>query len=178
MLRSACSTYGRHFMAYLMKGDFAVNKSADQVTKLDPNDATAFLNGSAGLAAHPQYERAIADYDQAITLAFAVSTCFVSRGSVCLFNGRFDHAIADFDEAIQLEPGFAVAFSVRANAYLKIHRNDRTLEDSKAATSMPLPPRQGILICNGLRKILSWIFDVQSFNASIQSEVRPGSAGS
>ena len=51
-----------------------------------------------------EYDRAIADYDEAIRLNPEVATAFNNRGNAYADKHLYDRAIADYDEAIRLNP--------------------------------------------------------------------------
>lgn len=56
------------------------------------------------------YDRAIADYDQAIELNAKYAVAFSNRGAAYRSKGRYDRAIQDYDRAIEIIPNYAVAF--------------------------------------------------------------------
>jgi tetratricopeptide (TPR) repeat protein len=51
-----------------------------------------------------EYDKVIADYNEAIRLDPKLVRAFVNRGSAWLIKGDNDKAIADYDEAIRLDP--------------------------------------------------------------------------
>src|SRR6266487_3402511 len=60
------------------------------------------------------YDRALADYDEAIKLAPGTAIAFALRGEVHAKRGDYDGAIADYERAIEREPNLPSAFSNRA----------------------------------------------------------------
>jgi len=75
------------------------------------------------------YERAIADLNEAIRLDPKSAVAYNNRGSAYAFQGDIDRAIADFSEAIRLDPKFAAAYNNRGFAYLNQGRTDRAIAD-------------------------------------------------
>jgi tetratricopeptide (TPR) repeat protein len=56
-----------------------------------------------------EYDKAIADYDEAIRLDPKYAIAFNNRGSAWLIKKEYDKAIADYDEAIRLDPKYVNA---------------------------------------------------------------------
>ena len=80
----------------------------EQALKLDPKYALAYLNRGLLWHARKDYDRAIADFDQAIRLAPDNAAAATTPAALALdAKGEFDRAIADFDRAIALEPNNA-----------------------------------------------------------------------
>ena len=97
------------------------------------NLAVAFSNRALAYRKKMQWDKALADFDEAIRLNPGFVYAFNNRGNVYYFKGQFDRAIADFDEAIRLGPDFAEAFGNRGNVYRKINQFDRAIEDYNEA---------------------------------------------
>jgi tetratricopeptide (TPR) repeat protein len=76
------------------------------------------------------YDRAIADYNQAIELnPKKESVLYFNRGDSRYLRGDYDGAIADLDRAIQLNPKFASAYKDRGNAYSEKKEHNRAIAD-------------------------------------------------
>ncbi len=67
-------------------------------------------------------DRAIADFDQAISLTPNSAAPYNSRGIAEAAKNDFDGALADFNQAIRLSPRYALAFNNRGFLYAR-HRN-------------------------------------------------------
>ena len=80
------------------------------------NTAVAFNNRGVAYRGKAQYDRAIADFDEAIRLDPKFAFGFIGRGAVYALKAQYDRAIADFDQAIRLDPQQAVAFAGRGVA--------------------------------------------------------------
>jgi lipoprotein NlpI len=94
-----------------------------------PELVGAFANRGMAYAIKGEYDRAIADFDEAIRLNPNIAQAFVNRGEAYRNKNEFDRAIADFDQAIRLNPNFAPAFNNRGFAYVNKGENDRAIAD-------------------------------------------------
>ena len=63
------------------------------------------------------FDRAIADFDQAIALDPKSSRSYNARGRAYQGKLDYDRAVADFDDAIALDPAYAAPFNNRGNLY-------------------------------------------------------------
>jgi tetratricopeptide (TPR) repeat protein len=79
------------------------------------------------------YDRAIADFDEAMRLDPTNAVAFAGRGLAYENKGNHDRAIADFNEAIRLDPTYAVAFALRGLAYENKGNHDRAIADINEA---------------------------------------------
>ncbi len=93
------------------------------------NLAIAFTNRGLAYKRKGQWDRAIADYSEAIRLKSDDAQVFNNRGNAYYHKGHLDRAIEDYDDAIRLNPDLAVAFSNRGNVYRKKGRFDRAIEE-------------------------------------------------
>jgi tetratricopeptide (TPR) repeat protein len=76
-----------------------------------------------------QYDRAIADFDEAIRVDPNYAAGFSNRGVAYMKKEDYDRAIADFDEAIRVDPNYADGFSNRGLAYVEKEDYDRAITD-------------------------------------------------
>lgn len=83
-----------------------------------------------------EFDKAVADYDQAISLKPDFSWAYHNRGIVHRRQGDLDKAIADHTEALRLDPNFAEAFNSRGNAYAKQGQYDRAIADFVSALKL------------------------------------------
>ena len=92
------------------------------------------------------YDRAIADYNEAIRLDPKSALAFRNRGIAYAYKGDHDRAIADYSEAIRLDPKSALAFSHRGVSYAYKGDNDRAIVDYNEA--IRLDPNNALAFCN------------------------------
>jgi len=102
---------------------------------LDPDFSTAYNNRGLAYYDKGDYDRAIADYDQAIQLE-PDATTYYSRGLAYYYKGDYDRAIADYDQAIKLKPDYAIAYRSRGRAYRKKGDYDRAIADLNQAIAL------------------------------------------
>ena len=77
--------------------------------------AAAYNNRANALSEKGDYDRAIADYDEAVKLDHNLATAYYNRGNAYAEKGDNDHAIADYTEAIRLDPNYGYAYMDRGN---------------------------------------------------------------
>jgi tetratricopeptide (TPR) repeat protein len=80
-----------------------------------------------------EYDKAIADYNEAIRLDPESILAFMGRGDAYTNKGDYDRALADYNEAIRLNPRSALALSDRGVAYASKGDYDRALADFNEA---------------------------------------------
>jgi len=81
--------------------------------------------------AHEQkdYDKAIADYSQAILLKPDYAVAYVNRGAVRAAQGDYDLAIVDYDQAILLKPDFTLAYNNRGVVHAVKSNTSRAIDD-------------------------------------------------
>ena len=82
------------------------------------------------------YDRAIADYNEAIQLDPKLAFAWNHRGNAYYVKGDYDRAIADYNEAIRVDPKRAAAWSNRGNAYYVKGDYDRAIADYNEAIQL------------------------------------------
>ncbi|MFZ1990264.1 MAG: tetratricopeptide repeat protein, partial [Alphaproteobacteria bacterium] len=101
-----------------------------QSGQLDNEDlAVEFYNRGIAYRDKGDYDRAIADYTQAIRLKPDYAKAFNNRGLAYYNKGDYDRAIADYTQAIRLKPDDADAFFNRGSAYDAKGDHDRAIAD-------------------------------------------------
>lgn len=92
------------------------------------------------------YDRAIADYDQAIRLNPKYGRAFNNRGNAYQSKGDYDHALADYNQSIQIDPNQAYPYNGRANAYAAKQDYAHALADY--AQAIRLSPQYTLALLN------------------------------
>ncbi|MBS0540680.1 MAG: tetratricopeptide repeat protein [Proteobacteria bacterium] len=81
----------------------------------------------------PLFDKAIADFNQAIKLNPTAAAHYVGRASAFMYKEEFKPAIADFTEAIRLSPGDEYTFLHRGIAYHSVNEPDNAISDYSEA---------------------------------------------
>jgi len=110
------------------------------------NLSLAYYNRGIAYFKKSQYDRAIADFDQAIQLDPNSTFALNNRGTAYARKGRFDRAIADFDQAIRLNTNYAITYINRGSAFARKGQYDRAIEDFDQA--LRLDPNDASAIAN------------------------------
>jgi tetratricopeptide (TPR) repeat protein len=100
------------------------------------NRAISYLNRGDAYYFRRDYDRAIADYTEAIRIDPKNSASFNSRANAYSGKGDRDRAIADYDEAIRLNPKNADAYSNRCDEWSLKGNNDRAIADCSEAIKL------------------------------------------
>ncbi|MFL6950578.1 MAG: tetratricopeptide repeat protein, partial [Xanthobacteraceae bacterium] len=82
------------------------------------------------------YDRAIADFSEAIRLDPKDAAVYNNRGNAWRAKGDNDRAIADYNEAIRLDPKDPVFYRNRGMAYKATRGFDRALWDYSKANAL------------------------------------------
>jgi tetratricopeptide (TPR) repeat protein len=116
--------------ASLAKGDYeSAIADYDEVIRLTPDSALAYIDRGQAYSAKADDDRAIADFDHAVRIAPIWAAAYNGRGGIYLRRGDYDRAIADFDAAIRLEPQYAHAWNNRGKAYDAKGEHERAIAD-------------------------------------------------
>jgi uncharacterized protein (DUF1697 family)/tetratricopeptide (TPR) repeat protein len=94
-----------------------------------PALARAFAARGAAYMALQDFDRAIQDFTQAVTIDSADAGVFANRGAAYGARQEWDSAIRDFSRVVALRPNSAHAFSDRAAMYLLAGQPDKALQD-------------------------------------------------
>ena len=82
------------------------------------------------------YDKAIADCNEAIRLDPILPFAFISRGATWARKGEHDKAIADLNEGIRLMPNYAVSFACRGLEWKQKGEYDKAIMDYSKATNL------------------------------------------
>ena len=104
--------------------------------KSDADKANAYYLRGIAYNKKGEYDRAIADYNQAIKLNPDDATAYTNRGGAYNEKGEYDRAIADLNRAIELNPDDAVAYNNRGYAYRQKGEYDRAISDYNRAIEL------------------------------------------
>ena len=104
-----------------------------EAIRCKPGYAVAYYNRGKVYEYKRDYDRAIADYNEAkrhgMDGGANIASAYSGRGDVYLDHDDYDHAIADYNEAIRLSPDVKGYYSSRASAYGRKNDYDRAIAD-------------------------------------------------
>lgn len=103
------------------------------------NLAVSYFNRGLGWLKKEEPDRAIADFDQAISIWPIYAAAYGARGSAYLGKSDFERALADTNRSIELQPNLAPSYGVRAAVYVERCALDQAV--SEANRSIALNPR-------------------------------------
>jgi tetratricopeptide (TPR) repeat protein len=108
--------------------------------------AAALNNRGSAYARKGDFDRALADCQEALRLDPTDATAYVIRGYISAAKGDLDRAIADYNEAIRRNPGQWEAFYNRGLAFRRRGEVDRAIADFDQA--IRLEPREAEIYIN------------------------------
>ncbi len=106
---------------------------------LDPKElAEAYRGRASALQGKEDFDRALADANQAVALDPSSAMAFFRRGDIYKATDHVDSALQDFNTAIQLDPNVPVYFIDRSNVY--VDKRDYAHALSDIAEALRLDP--------------------------------------
>lgn len=103
----------------VLRENSLVTRGLRDIAQLDKTRAEELLKRGKAFFDNGDYDKAIADFTEAIRLDPKYAVAYNNRGSAYSSMGEFDKAIADYTEAIRLKPNDDIAYSLRASTYIK-----------------------------------------------------------
>jgi len=126
------------FGAYMLRGR-ALYASVSTISDVGENFSgfiTASIGGRVSAEQVLIYDKAIADFTQAIRLDPNDAFAYTSRGIVHCDKGDCDLALADHTQAIRLDPNYAMAYNNRGNTYNNKGDFNRAIADLTQAIKL------------------------------------------
>jgi tetratricopeptide (TPR) repeat protein len=122
--------------AWMLRGR-ALYASVSYVTSVGGNFSSVGTTRITGSVVSEEkkavYDRAIADYNQALRLDPNYATAYSNRGNAYYAKKDYDRAIADYNQALRLDPNHEVAYTNRGTAYYAKGDYDRAMADYNQA---------------------------------------------
>jgi lipoprotein NlpI len=119
-----------------------LTRAIDSGQILNDDRAIAYFNRGLAWANNGKYNKAIADYNDAIRFNPHLADAFHGRGVAWVKKGEYDNAIADFNNAIRFNAQDAEAFDGRGVAWASKGENDKAIADFNEA--IRLNPQDGV----------------------------------
>ncbi len=91
--------------------------------------AIAYQRRGISYAEQGEYNKAIADFSQAIALNHDNADIYYNRGTSYARQGEYNKAIADFSQAIDLNPDSANAYHNRGDSYAEQGKHEKAIVD-------------------------------------------------
>jgi tetratricopeptide (TPR) repeat protein len=137
-----------------LMGDEVV-AACSRLIQRNPRDADAWFKrgmyyavGDSGRAdGGHDYDRAIADFDQAIRINPARSEYYAARGDAYAYKGDDERAVADYGQVLRLAPDDAATYAKRGDIYSDRRDYDRAIADYDQA--IKLDPGESYYIGRG-----------------------------
>jgi tetratricopeptide (TPR) repeat protein len=114
-------------IAYL--GSRASAQPAPKPAVPQAQSAKSYIESGIAYYDKGDYDRAMADYNQALRLDPDYAWAYSCRGNVYNAKGDYNRAIADYTEAIRLDPKYAAAYYNRGVVYYNKRDYDRAMAD-------------------------------------------------
>ncbi|ACK69390.1 Tetratricopeptide TPR_2 repeat protein [Gloeothece citriformis PCC 7424] len=118
--------------------------NADEIEMLselirdNPDDAYAYLQRGAIYAANEDYQKAIQDYNQSLTLDSNNAQAYNYRGTAYYWLENYQQALEDFNQALSLKPDVALLYYNRAYVRQKLGDKQGAIEDFKQGADISL----------------------------------------
>ena len=113
-----------------------------QLLREDPDNAEALRLRGTIFFQLDNWDRALADYDRAISLQPDCADCYFEAGTVFLRSGNEQAAMENFSSCLSLDPVHAPALASRSVLLLHAERLGEALQDiTSAAAARPLNDR-------------------------------------
>ncbi len=105
----------------------------DAQVRANPKDAFALAHRGRAWQEQRDYEKALADLNDAIRLDSEHAAWYAGRGMVYDRLGEYDRAVGDYDEALHRDPTDAQTLNDRGLAFRARHDNARAISDFSQA---------------------------------------------
>lgn len=93
------------------------------------NRASAYCDRGIAYGGKKDYDRALADFNEAIRLDPKLAAAYYRRGNIYANKGDYDRAIAEYSKAIQIDPKLVDAYYKRGMVYGTKGDHDRAITD-------------------------------------------------
>jgi tetratricopeptide (TPR) repeat protein len=106
------------------------------VLKKQPESHVAHYNRGVYYRSQGDDEKALDDFDRALSLKSNYARAYNNRGAIRYRRGQNREALEDFDRAIESSPDFAEAYFNRGRVHMAEHADDQALRDYTLAVKL------------------------------------------
>jgi tetratricopeptide (TPR) repeat protein len=150
---------------------FLSNPGRGDDAQPEPKDAKGFVERGNTFNDKKEYDKAIADYTEAIRRDPKMSEAYGRRAHSYQAKGENDKAIADSSTALKIDPKLFIAYYGRANAYLHKKDYDKAIKDFNEAIQLS-PQSSRSFYGRGVAYLAKSNYDqaIKEFTASLQND--------
>ena len=113
---------------YSIGNEDSVLEACCRIIELDASNGMAYYNRGSMYSNQKEYEKALADFNEAIVLMPENSDVYNNRGLVYDSLGMCDKALSDYNYAINIEPSAIIYFN-RASIYYECEKHIEAKQD-------------------------------------------------
>jgi tetratricopeptide (TPR) repeat protein len=117
-------------------------KDYDEAIRLNPKNATFFVNRAGLFQDRRDYDHAIKDYDEAIRLNPRYANALYGRGIAYQNKGEYEQAIKSYDDVVLVSPKHAKALYQRSEVKRSMH--DDAGADADLQAAIAIDPNVGL----------------------------------
>jgi tetratricopeptide (TPR) repeat protein len=114
--------------------------SLSEVIKNNPNDANALNLRGAAYGASGEYDRALSDFNAAISVNPQYYQAYANRALVYTRMNKLPQALDDYNRALDIDPKYGVAYIGRGNIYRSQNNHVAAVEDFSRALEIQGEP--------------------------------------
>jgi tetratricopeptide (TPR) repeat protein len=107
-----------------------------KVIERQKNNPVTYNNRGVAYYGISQYQLAIQDYNQAISLRRDFTAAYENRGVAYYKLGQYQLAIQDYNKSISLKQDFTDAYNNRGVAYYQLNRHELAIKDFNRAINL------------------------------------------
>ncbi len=98
--------------------------------------AADYVNRGIKLALTGEYDKAIADFNQALAIDPKIASAYTARGNAWFDKGKLDKALADFNQALAIDPKDTLAYCNRGMLWESKGEFDKAIADYTKAQKL------------------------------------------
>ena len=166
-------------LGYAIRGELETAiEYFDKAIAFGPENTSAYANRGNIYLQQSQWDKALADYDQALEMNPKLSgRIYYNRGSIYDMRGKFDQALADYNMAIELKSHFYPAYFQRGNLHLRQRNWLDAVEDFEQVIELEPDKDQAYFAAGfGYLNMREWDKALEKYNQGIIINPHDGDA--